>query len=84
MPLTRPEAILQETTPKQNAKFPGQYRKKAMTKGHLTERLLSQGLLSPKMLAELQREWKQQDSEDGQDDDDSPSGRPRRNKPGKR
>lgn len=31
-----------------------------MTRGNLTERLLAQGLLSPKMLAELQREWQQQ------------------------
>lgn len=63
----------------------GSPKKKSMTRGNLTERLLAQGLLSPKMLAELQREWQLQGSENGDDDDDgSASGRPKRNKPGKR
>lgn len=33
-------------------------------RGRLTERLLAQGLLSPKMLAELQREWQEQTSDE--------------------
>lgn len=84
LPMTSSEDLHQETTELPKAKFPAQYRRKTMTRGNLTERLLAQGLLSPKMLAELQREWQQQGSEDGENDDGSSSGRPRRNKPGKR
>ncbi|XP_050723777.1 ATP-dependent RNA helicase SUV3 homolog, mitochondrial-like [Eriocheir sinensis] len=78
------ETILQDAAAAQKGKLPGQPRKKTMSRGTLTDRLLAQGLLSPKMLAELQREWQIQGSEDGENDDGSSSGRPRRNKPGKR
>ncbi|KAG0727067.1 ATP-dependent RNA helicase SUPV3L1, mitochondrial [Chionoecetes opilio] len=81
LPLTSSEDMHREAATPHKGKFPGQYRKKSLTRGNLTERLLAQGLLSPKMLAELQREWKQQGAEEGEDQD---SIRPRRNKPGKR
>ncbi|XP_066962711.1 ATP-dependent RNA helicase SUV3 homolog, mitochondrial [Macrobrachium rosenbergii] len=42
--------------------------KGSIGRGRLTDRLLAQGLLSPKMLAELQREWQEM----GTDDDDLP------------
>ncbi|KAK7072755.1 ATP-dependent RNA helicase supv3l1, mitochondrial [Halocaridina rubra] len=45
----------------------------AFGRGRLTERLLAQGLLSPKMLEELQREWLDQ----GSDDDLPPSPKPK-------
>lgn len=43
----------------------------AHSKGRLTERLISQGLLTPAMLQELQKEWKQQSNEIGEEDKDS-------------
>ncbi|KAG7177390.1 ATP-dependent RNA helicase SUV3-like [Homarus americanus] len=59
----------------------GRPSKRALTRGSLTERLLAQGLLSPKMLAELQREWQQQNNDD---DNDNPPTKPKRNKPNRR
>lgn len=47
----------------------GRQEKGAVGRGRLTERLLAQGLLSPKMLAELQREWQQ----NNYDDEDPPT-----------
>lgn len=38
-------------------------------KGSLTKQLLSQGLLSPKMLADLQKEWEKQQTSHSMDDD---------------
>ncbi|XP_076066890.1 suv3 RNA helicase [Oratosquilla oratoria] len=52
-----------------------QLEKGAIGRGRLTERLLSQGLLSPKMLEELQREWKQNVIEFDDPDSDDESGR---------
>lgn len=55
--------------------------KRIFSNGSLADRLLTQGLLSPKMLAELQREWKQQSNEDN---DDSQRTKPAKNKPNRR
>lgn len=78
------ETIFQDAAAARKRKLPGQPRKKTTSQGSLTDRLLAQGLLSPKMLVELQREWQIQGSEEGDSDDGSSSGKPRRNKPGKR
>lgn len=47
-------------------------------KGRLTERLLAQGLLTPAMLRELQKEWNQQNNSDSDDEPSKTSRRKRR------
>ncbi|KRT80085.1 helicase, partial [Oryctes borbonicus] len=50
-------------------------RSPGIGRGKLTERLLAQGLLTPNMLQELRKEWKQggnKSNEEGGDDDDEP------------